>query len=79
MISHACSLIQLRERIDAFIAILGPDALVGTAERVTAGVESIDCLITLDWVMVNPDHRVVGDEANDYKKKPGDRDAVRIN
>lgn len=92
MIAWACTLKQMRERIDAMIAVVGEDTPV--AARRPAGVATsgmnengklypvgqfVDECVQIECVFVNKETgRVVSDEANDYKPGPNERAAVKF-
>lgn len=86
MIAFCSTLKQLRDECDKWIDFLGEDTLIGT-RREPDNRDSTDMLISisLEWIMVREpqgepaDMVFVGDEANDYKLKPGEINAVRIN
>ncbi len=85
MIAWACTLKEVRERIDAMIEIMGENAPVGTTRNVnqsaiTAAGEYIDDVgIQIEYIYINKDTGlVVGDEANDYKPKSTEIAAVKI-
>jgi hypothetical protein len=75
MIYFSDTLKRLRDAIDSFIKVIGTeDVPIGTDD--TRG--GLDQLVTLDLVYVDANNNIVGDEANDYRPKDGERAAVRV-
>lgn len=77
MIYFASNLRQLRDAVDSYIKILGENTPVCVPCRTSSDV---DTLVTLDWICIDGEGNIVGDEANDYelKLKPGEMNAIRI-
>jgi len=77
VIYHFSTLGQLRDAVNSFIAIMGENAPVGIGYR-EGDVEFIEGVSSLDYVYINENGKIIGDEANDYKPNGGEWAAARI-
>lgn len=79
MIYFAGSLKHLKQAVDSMIQVMGENAPVGRL-CVLGGGKPANYMddIQLEWVYINGSGDVVGDQANDYVPKEGEKSAVMI-
>lgn len=74
MLYHAHTLGQLRKAIDSMIKIMGEDAHVGVERNHSPFIDDV----LVEYVFINENKEVVGDEANDYHPKENETKSVRL-
>lgn len=79
MIYHFSNLRELSKAINSLIAEVGEDAPVGSALTTNDGIQILNELTSLDWVIIDKTSGIIeGTEADDTRPKEGQINAIRI-
>ncbi len=79
MIYHFSNLRELSKAINSLIAEVGEDAPVGSASTTSDGIQILNELTSLDWVIIDKTSGIIeGTEADDTRPNERQINAIRI-